>query len=210
MDAGRAYQVLDLKSGASPESVKAAYRRLALESHPDKNGGDDRRFKEVSEAYNALKNRKPGDPAPAAKRGPRKPGPWGAPRQKGPVPEEDWGRFTRGVEEEDWWKEYERKFWRDYEAARKGGSGPETEKAREPDEQPDLSVSVDKSLCIGCCSCEIIAPEVFEIDKNTNLNPKSRVINERGAGVNKIMNAAETCPTKAISVEDGSGRLFPR
>ena len=202
--------MLDLKSGASPESVKAAYRRLALESHPDKNGGDDRRFKEVSEAYNALKDRKPGEPVAPAKRGPRAPGPWGAPRPKGPVPEEDWGRFTRGVEEEDWWKEYEKKFWQDYEAARKGSSGPETEKAREPDEQPDLSVSVDKSLCIGCCSCEIIAPEVFEIDKNTNLNPKSRVINERGAGVNKIMNAAETCPTKAISVGDRSGRLFPR
>lgn len=210
MEAGRAYRVLDLKSGASQESVKAAYRRLALESHPDKNGGDDRRFKEVSEAYNALKDRKPGEPVAPAKRGPRAPGPWGAPRPKGPAPEEDWGRFTRGVEEEDWWKEYEKKFWQDYEAARKGSSGPETEKAREPDEQPDLSVSVDKSLCIGCCSCEIIAPEVFEIDKNTNLNPKSRVINERGAGVNKIMNAAETCPTKAISVGDRSGRLFPR
>lgn len=210
MEAGRAYRVLDLKSDASPESVKAAYRRLALESHPDKNGGDDRRFKEVSEAYSALKDRKPGGPGEPAKRGPRAPGPWGAPRPKGPAPEEDWGRFTRGVEEEDWWKEYEKKFWRDYEAARKGSSGPETEKAREPDEQPDLSVSVDKSLCIGCCSCEIIAPEVFEIDKNTNLNPKSRVINERGAGVNKIMNAAETCPTKAISVGDRSGRLFPR
>ena len=210
MEAGRAYRVLDLKSGASQESVKAAYRRLALESHPDKNGGDDRRFKEVSEAYNALKDRKPGEPGAPAKRGPREPGPWGAPRPKGPAPEEDWGRFTRGVEEEDWWKEYEKKFWQDYEAARKGSSGPETEKAREPDEQPDLSVSVDKSLCIGCCSCEIIAPEVFEIDKNTNLNPKSRVINERGAGVNKIMNAAETCPTKAISVGDRSGRLFPR
>ena len=63
-------------------------------------------------------------------------------------------------------------------------------------------VSVDKSLCIGCCSCEIIAPGVFEINKQSQTNPKSNVINQKGAGVNKIMNAAETCPTKAINVEN--------
>ena len=70
---------------------------------------------------------------------------------------------------------------------------------------------MDKTLCIGCCSCEIIAPDVFQIDKNKNMNPKSSVINPRGAGVNKIMNAAETCPTKAIIVEDKdrNERMFP-
>jgi len=38
------------------------------------------------------------------------------------------------------------------------------------------------------------------------------VINPRGAGLNKIMNAAETCPTKAIIVEniDTKERLYPR
>lgn len=209
MDAGRARKVLEVESGASPERVKTAYRRLALESHPDKNGGDDKRFREVSEAYNTLKDGKAAARAEEPREKPR--GRWGAPREKGPVPEEDWGRFTRGFEQDEaWWKEYERKFWEDYEAARKGRSGPESEKAREPEEQPDLSVAVDKSLCIGCCSCEIIAPGVFQIDKNTNLNPKSSVIDERGAGFNKIMNAAETCPTKAISVADrAGGRLFP-
>jgi ferredoxin len=72
-------------------------------------------------------------------------------------------------------------------------------------------VNVDKSLCIGCCSCEIIAPDVFEINKKSRSNPKSSVINQKGAGVNKIMNAAETCPTKAIRVEnsDTNEKLFP-
>jgi len=72
-------------------------------------------------------------------------------------------------------------------------------------------VEVDPSLCIGCCSCETIAPEVFAVDKLIKLNPKSHVYNERGAGYNKIMNAAETCPTKAISVEDKDTKrkLFP-
>ena len=94
---------------------------------------------------------------------------------------------------------------------RADGKNGEYEKAREPTKQPDLKVSVDKSLCIGCCSCEIIAPEVFEIDKQTQTNPKSKVINRKGAGVNKIMNAAETCPTKAIKVENiiTKEKLFP-
>ena len=207
MDAGRAYQVLELESGAAPDLVKAAYRRLALESHPDRDGGSEARFKEVTEAYNSLKDGAPKSaPAGRAKSRQEK-----SPRRKGPVPEEDWGRFTRQFEEDEgWWKEYEKKFWQEYERAARGGPGGD-EKAREPKKQPDLAVRVDESLCIGCCSCEIIAPGVFEIDKNKNLNPKSRVTDPRGAGVNKIMNAAETCPTKAISVTDtaSSERLFP-
>ena len=72
-------------------------------------------------------------------------------------------------------------------------------------------MDVDKSLCIGCCSCEIIAPGVFEINKKSRSNPKSSVINPKGAGINKIMNAAKTCPTKAIRVEnsDTKEKLFP-
>jgi ferredoxin len=43
------------------------------------------------------------------------------------------------------------------------------------------------------------------------MNPKSHVINRQGAGINKIMNAAQTCPTKAIIVEDQDkrARLYP-
>ena len=57
----------------------------------------------------------------------------------------------------------------------------------------------------------MIAPEVFAIDKTSKINPKSHVHNEKGAGYNKVMNAAETCPTKAINVTDKDTRriLFP-
>ena len=66
-------------------------------------------------------------------------------------------------------------------------------------------------MCIGCCSCETIAPNVFEINKKTQSNPKSSVINQKGSGINKIMAAAETCPTKAINVENikTKERLYP-
>lgn len=47
------YAVLDLTPDASPEDVKRAYRRKAREHHPDA-GGDEERFKEVTQAYEVL------------------------------------------------------------------------------------------------------------------------------------------------------------
>ena len=75
----------------------------------------------------------------------------------------------------------------------------------------DIDVHVDKSLCIGCCSCETIAPGVFSVDKSTQMNPKSNVYNRKGESNLKIINAAETCPTKAIIVDDltTDERIFP-
>jgi len=73
------------------------------------------------------------------------------------------------------------------------------------------TVDVERSLCIGCCSCETIAPTVFAVDKTTRMNPKSHVINKDGATSERILDAAQTCPTKAISVEDIKlgRRLYP-
>ncbi len=223
MNAYQALRVLNIDSNSSQDEIKAAYRKMALELHPDKNQDkkEDSEFKKITEAYTYLKknhNQKnysayqestQNKPKSDFKRKPQ----WGAP-DNGSVPEQDWGKYTREFEEGDptFWKEYERKFWEDYNARiRADGRNGEYEKAQEPKKQPDLFVNVDESLCIGCCSCEIIAPQVFQINKEAKTNPKSSVINQKGAGINKIMNAAETCPTKAISVINSNTkeRLFP-
>lgn len=46
--------VLGVRAGASEAEIRSAYRRLALECHPDKPGGDEDRFKAVLQAYERL------------------------------------------------------------------------------------------------------------------------------------------------------------
>ena len=51
------YEVLGVARDATPEQLKAAYRKLAMQYHPDRNNGDkgaEERFKEVGEAYSVL------------------------------------------------------------------------------------------------------------------------------------------------------------
>ena len=51
------YDTLGIGSDASPEDVKAAYRRAAMAHHPDRNPGDEEaaaRFRAVQEAYDVL------------------------------------------------------------------------------------------------------------------------------------------------------------
>ena len=52
------YKTLGLKRGTSPEEIKRAYRRLARKYHPDvsKEANAESRFKEIGEAYEALKD----------------------------------------------------------------------------------------------------------------------------------------------------------
>jgi len=50
------YQILGVTRDASAEEIKKAYRELAHKYHPDK-GGDEKKFKEIAEAYQVLGNK---------------------------------------------------------------------------------------------------------------------------------------------------------
>lgn len=48
------YDILGVNKGASDDDIKRAFRKLAHQYHPDKTGGDDKRFKEINTAYQVL------------------------------------------------------------------------------------------------------------------------------------------------------------
>jgi DnaJ-class molecular chaperone len=223
----QAYQTLNLESNASFDDVKYAYRKLALELHPDKNSEekDGKKFKSITAAYHVLKNNNKKMNSMDSKTSKsnktktennfrQKKPQWGA-NPNGKTPEEDWSRFTKDFEESNpnFWKKYEKEFWENYDVNVNNdrGYGSQQERKKKVEPEINFSVDVDPSLCIGCCSCETIAPDVFIVNKVTKMNPKSRVHNERGASFNKVMNAAQTCPTHAINVgdKDIKKRIYP-
>lgn len=52
------YDILGVSKNASKEEIKKAYRKLAHQYHPDKPGGDEKKFKEINEAYGVLSDDK--------------------------------------------------------------------------------------------------------------------------------------------------------
>ncbi len=55
------YKILGVAKTATPEEIKRQYRKLAMETHPDRNKGDKRaeeRFKDINEAYAVLSDPK--------------------------------------------------------------------------------------------------------------------------------------------------------
>jgi curved DNA-binding protein CbpA len=72
-------------------------------------------------------------------------------------------------------------------------------------------IIVEPSLCLAFGSCETLAPKVFVVEKNKRINPKAIVKSETGANIETILDAAKTCPTKAIIIIDrySGERIYP-
>jgi len=63
-------------------------------------------------------------------------------------------------------------------------------------------IIIEPTLCMAFGSCETLAPNVFVVDKDKMINPKAKLKSETGDDFEKILAAAQTCPTKAIIIRD--------
>jgi len=82
-----------------------------------------------------------------------------------------------------------------------------------------MRVRVDRELCIGAASCLALLPEVFELDEEG----KAIIISKDGSKTSEwtdyskipidaklILEAARSCPTNAIIIEDDNGKqIYP-
>ncbi len=50
------YEILGVTKSATQDEIKKAYRKLAHKYHPDKQGGDEKKFKEINSAYQVIGN----------------------------------------------------------------------------------------------------------------------------------------------------------
>lgn len=51
------YKILGVEKGASEDEIKKAFKKAAMQHHPDRQGGNEAKFKEVNEAYQVLSDK---------------------------------------------------------------------------------------------------------------------------------------------------------
>jgi ferredoxin len=67
----------------------------------------------------------------------------------------------------------------------------------------DLTVRIDRELCIGSGNCVKVAPDLFDLDDESvcTFLPGAESV-PRG----KVIDACEVCPVQALVVTDASGK----
>jgi ferredoxin len=66
-------------------------------------------------------------------------------------------------------------------------------------------IKIDKSKCIGCGTCVALAANTFEMGSDM----KVKVKKQDGDDDKTILQAAQSCPTQAIELKEGSKKVFP-
>lgn len=171
------YKTLGVNKGASKDEIKKAFHKLAHAHHPDKNKGDDTKFKEINEAYQVLsddKKRASYDQFGSAD-GPQGFGGFGG-GQGGGFGGFDFSGGQGGVEFDmgnlgD--------IFGDFFGGGMSRGGQKTRKGR--DIQTEINLSFEESI--------------FGVEKKIKLNKQSicNICNGSGAKVGTKMNSCSTC-----------------
>ena len=215
MDSVNYYKVLEISRYANQQEIKSAFRRLARRYHPDRNSTvSDDIMKNINIAFEILSD--PGKrqqyDETLGEEHPRKLDQsdqnregdstsnqinWGV-----NIISDDLGSHTASYDDEvD--VNFESRLNAEHETTSLGKDNSLLESR--------YHIIVEPSLCLAFGSCETLAPKVFVVEKNRRINPKAIVISETAEDFETILDAAKTCPTKAIIIIDRytGQRIFP-
>jgi curved DNA-binding protein CbpA len=194
------YKILGVSQYAKYREIKAAYRRLALKYHPDRNSSpfSENTIKIINAAFEVLsdrdKRRQYDEKAIISDMTHKKND------QTQPYSSSVYYDSGHTSGEDEYHNTYVKK-----------GNRDETDLKSEKvlsatnifsKSKGRFHIFIEPALCMAFGSCETLAPNVFVVDKDKMINPKATLKSETGDDFEKILAAAQTCPTKAIIITD--------
>ncbi|HYG00677.1 MAG TPA: DnaJ domain-containing protein [Candidatus Saccharimonadales bacterium] len=205
MDDNNYYKILDINENASPKEIKIAFRRLARKYHPDRNSKvSEDVMKRINIAFEnlsdpekrriydkTLKNSKSAIIDDEDKF-----------NESNTNASDSDTRFVNSNEKTEDYYYYDVNTFFGEKELNANTVYNLGEKTNSPILQSQYRIIVEPSLCLAFGSCEVLAPKVFVVEKNRQINPKAIVISETAEDFDTIMDAAKTCPTKAIIIID--------
>jgi molecular chaperone DnaJ len=185
MDCRGYYAILGVSEDANFQEIKKSYRKLAKKYHPDRNksANAEETIKKINEAFETLSDR----------------------RKRKQYDLESSNIFdleeSNNEEKEENLSDQKQKISQKFAKSEfknnlvHDSSLLDTIRSR-------FHILIEPSLCLAFGGCESIAPKVFVVDKNKRINPKARVESETADTLDRIVMAAQACPTKAIKIID--------
>ena len=185
MDSRGYYAILGVSHNANFLEIKKSYRKLAKKYHPDRNKSPlaEETIKKIDGAFEILSDRRK--------------------RKQYDLEASniyDANDSTFEEKEENLSDQIQRNSYDLTKSQLKSNLGHDnllldTIKSR-------FHILIEPSLCLAFGGCETISPKVFVVDKSKHINPKAKVQSETADTLDRIVMAAQACPTKAIKIID--------
>jgi curved DNA-binding protein CbpA len=185
MDSLGYYAILGVSQDANFQEIKKSYRKLAKKYHPDRNKSAhaEETIKKINEAFETLSDR----------------------RKRKQYDRESSNIFDQ---KDSYNEEKEENLSDQKQTNSHKFTKLESENNLGYDNllldtvRSRFHILIEPSLCLAFGGCESIAPKVFVVDKSKHINPKARVESETADTLDRIVMAAQACPTKAIKIID--------
>jgi len=204
LDSHGYYAILEVTERASFQEIKRSYRKLARKYHPDRNDSSEAEetIKKINQAFEVLSNRE-------------KRRQYDSdillteivPNDQAQTPNDLHESSSIGSENSSAGSfKHPDSFWNE-----ERNNATNNTKTMLDTPRSRFHITIEPSLCLAFGGCESIAPRVFVVDKNKRINPKAKVESETGDNLDRILLAAQACPTKAIKIIDRytGDQLYP-